>query len=259
MSYYRYITGIYKSFWPELNRTLRSSSSPRHIPQPVPSRIERACSLPPRDYYNSGYFTGRVTARPFNERALSMPRQVTYSYDTRSIVSPARESETRYSVTPTREVESHYSDFDYKVINYMGQLAREDTVKTSVARSRYDRHRQMREVKTCSENFSTKYNYYDGNKHLNDYLYDCTKDVLGNFKHYNLSAETLRLRNKRSVSPLRTRELDRFFERKSNYMGDTSAGCSDFRHYNYRKTPYFGGSDDYSYMRRRPTQFSRGF
>ena len=36
MSYYRYITGIYKSYWPELNRSLRSSSSPRHIPEPVP-------------------------------------------------------------------------------------------------------------------------------------------------------------------------------------------------------------------------------
>ena len=38
MSYYRYITGVYKSYWPELNRTLRSSSSPRHIPQPVPCK-----------------------------------------------------------------------------------------------------------------------------------------------------------------------------------------------------------------------------
>ena len=36
MSYYRYITGIYKSYWPELNRTLRSSSAPRHIPEAVP-------------------------------------------------------------------------------------------------------------------------------------------------------------------------------------------------------------------------------
>ena len=39
MSYYRYITGVYKSYWPELNRTLRSSSSPRHVPLPVPSEI----------------------------------------------------------------------------------------------------------------------------------------------------------------------------------------------------------------------------
>ena len=41
MSYYRYITGIYKSYWPELNRTLRSSSSPRHIPEPVPCKYCR--------------------------------------------------------------------------------------------------------------------------------------------------------------------------------------------------------------------------
>ena len=39
MSYYRYIASVYKSYWPELNRTLRSSSSPRHVPQPVPCRI----------------------------------------------------------------------------------------------------------------------------------------------------------------------------------------------------------------------------
>ena len=93
MSCRRFITGIYKSYWPELNRTLRSSSSPRHVPQPVPSkyfyaacykyfyrvpaRSARASSLPPAsEYYANSYFGGRVTARPFNERALSMPRQV---------------------------------------------------------------------------------------------------------------------------------------------------------------------------------------
>jgi len=248
MSYYRYITGVYKSYWPELNRTLRSSSSPRHVPLPVPCRAERALSMPPaRDFYSNTYFAGRVTARPFNERALSVPRQVSYSYDTRSIVSPARETE---------ETGGHYTDFDYKVINYMGQLAREDTVKSSIARSRYER--SLREVSYSGDSFSSKYNYYDGTKHLNDYLYESTRDVLGNFKHFNLSAKTLNIRNMRSRSPLVTRELDRYFERKSNYLGDTSAGCSDFRHYNYRRTPYFGGSDDYSYMRRRPGQFSRG-
>ena len=57
-----------------------------------------------------------------------MTPQVSYSYDSRCIVSPARETE-----------ESHYSDFDYKVISYQGQLAREDTARTSVARSRYER------------------------------------------------------------------------------------------------------------------------
>jgi len=251
MSYYRFITGIYKSYWPELNRTLRSSSSPRHVPQQVPSRAERALSLPPaRDYYSNSYFSQRVTARPFNERALSMPRQVSYSYDTRTIVSPARETQS------SQDTGGHYTDFDYKVISYMGQLAREDTVKSSVTRSRYER--SLREVSYPGESFSSKYNYYDGSKHLNDYLYESTRDVLGNFKHYNISEKTLNIRNMRSKSPLVTRELDRYFERKPNYLGDTSAGCSDFRHYNYRRTPYFGGSDDYSYMRRRPGQFSRG-
>ncbi len=58
--------------------------------------------------------------------------KVSYSYDTRSIVSPARETSS--------EDGGHYTDFDYKVINYMGQLSREDTVKSSVARSRYERY-----------------------------------------------------------------------------------------------------------------------
>ena len=31
MSYYRYITSIYKSYLPDLNRTLRSSSVPRTV------------------------------------------------------------------------------------------------------------------------------------------------------------------------------------------------------------------------------------
>ena len=110
MSYYRYITGIYKSYWPELNRTLRSSSSPRHIPEPVPcqycrggvnpltlrisisDRLERATSLPPAEFYANSYFAGRVTAQPFNERSLSMPRQLVYSYDDRCVVTPARET-----------------------------------------------------------------------------------------------------------------------------------------------------------------------
>ena len=110
MSYYRYITGIYKSYWPELNRTLRSSSSPRHIPEPVPctaisqaqsvsvsprpvsDRIGRATSLPPAEFYANSYFAGRVTAQPFNERSLSMPRQLTYSYDDKCVVTPARET-----------------------------------------------------------------------------------------------------------------------------------------------------------------------
>ena len=68
----------------------------------------------------------------------------------------------------------------------------------------------MREASYPGESFSSKYNYYDGSKHLNDYLYESTRDVLGNFKHYNISEKTLNIRNMRSKSPLVTRELDRY-------------------------------------------------
>jgi hypothetical protein len=46
-------------------------------------------------------------------------------------------------------------------------------------------------------------------KHQSDYLYPCTSDVLGSWKHYNLSAQTMNERNTRAKSPLVSRELDR--------------------------------------------------
>ena len=80
--------------------------------------------------------------------------------------------------------------------------------------------------------FSSNYNYYDSNKHCGDYLYPVTTEVLGSWKHYNLSGDTLNTRNMRGRSPIISRELDR-------YVG------SDFRHYNYRRVPYFGMSDEF--------------
>ena len=57
----------------------------------------------------------------------------------RCIVSPPREVQTSQTTSLASQESSHYTDFDYKVINYMGQLAREDTVKSAVSRSRYER------------------------------------------------------------------------------------------------------------------------
>ena len=58
MSYYRYITGVYKSYQPALNRPLRSSSVPRHVPElRSSSRTVRASSVPPLDW--------RYSATPF--------------------------------------------------------------------------------------------------------------------------------------------------------------------------------------------------
>merc|ERR1712198_803746 len=215
MSYYRYITGVYKSYWPELNRTLRSSSVPRTVPDLDSSRYVRGTSMPPNAYYSDShspyvascfYSSRRNVASPFADRALSVPPS-TY---TSGFSSSGSTSSSHYSISR----------------NYP------------------------------EDSFSSRYDYYDGNKHGTDGLYPCNKDVLGTWKHYNISAETLNARNTRARSPLQSRELDRYFEtrKRVNYIGDCSAGgTSDFRYYNYRRVPYFGGSDNYQYMKQKPS------
>merc|ERR1712215_603365 len=112
-----------------------------------------------------------------------------------------------------------------------------------------ERSNSNRTYSSNSENsFASRYNFYDGNKHFPDYLYPITNDVLGSWKHYNLSADTLNYRNMRSKNALVTREINRYYEKKPNYIGDTSCGgATDFRHYNYR----FGDSDEYRFMKLR--------
>ena len=61
--------------------------------------------------------------------------------------------------------------------------------------------------------------------------------------------QTLTERNTRASSPMMSREIDRYFktERRASYLGDiSSGGHRDFRYYNYRHVPYYGGSDYYS-------------
>merc|ERR1711990_999586 len=108
MSYYRYITGVYKSYWPELNRTLRSSSVPRTVPDLDSSRYVRGTSMPPNAYFSDShspyvascfYSSRRNVASPFADRALSVPPSTfTSGYSSSSSASS-----------------SHYSDFDCKV------------------------------------------------------------------------------------------------------------------------------------------------
>merc|ERR1712236_52820 len=104
MSYYRYITGLYKSYWPELNRTLRSSSVPRTVPDLDSSRYVRGTSMPPNAYYSDShspyvascfYSSRRNVASPFADRALSVPPS-TYTSGFSSSSSTSS---------------SHYSDF----------------------------------------------------------------------------------------------------------------------------------------------------
>merc|ERR1711892_1461542 len=173
----------------------------------------------------------------------------------------------RYSLSrpvSVRDEGFHYSDFDYKVMDYMGKLEGQDMVKTLVSQSKYQRSTESSTIldniyssksyssKSPSGSFSSQYNYYDGNKHGSDYLYPITKDVLGSWRHYNLSYQTLNERNKCSTSPLVSRELDsRYFgtQKRSDFVGSVSSGgAKDFRYYNYRRVPYLGGSDHSSFL-----------
>merc|ERR1711931_532342 len=135
------MTGVYRSYWPHLNRSLRSCSAPRHVPEPVPSRISRAASTP---FYSSTYTT------PVYERAVSVPRQLAYSYDTRCIVTPPPATQ--------------YSNFDYKVMDYMGRLDREDTIRSNINTTRV--------TKTTSSSYSGSTNSHSYSSTANQYLSD---------------------------------------------------------------------------------------
>jgi len=234
MSYYRYISGIYKSNWPDLNRPLRSSSVPRHVPSIDYSRYTRSTSVPPVN-------RTRYAASPFRDRATSSP------------------PEPRYSSLSSGQY--HYSDFDYKVINYMSKLSCLDAAQQYVSTARTIREIESK-PKYPEESFRSQYNYYDSNKYNTDYLYPVTNQVYGTWKHYNLSSQTLNERNQRATSPLVSRELTRYFgtKKRSNYLMDESSGSNnDFRYYNYRRVPYMGGSDNLKYMEHKPfRRYSNG-
>ncbi|XP_023330575.1 uncharacterized protein LOC111702976 isoform X2 [Eurytemora carolleeae] len=269
MSYYRYITGIYKSYLPQLNRTLRSSSTPRHVPELDTARYARSSSVPPTSFYSNSFLT---SAQPFRARAASVPPAPAYTYQRcspyyksensyasdLSYSSSSSSCSTNYSYSNSKRYndDSHYTDYDGKVIDYMGKLNKDDALRSYVKQSRTSRASSDYYRDTDHRvGFSSKYNYYDAGKHDADYLYKSTGDVLGSWKHYNLSGQTLNERNNRAKSPLVTRELDRYYETKkrSDYIGDISSGpAKDFRFYSYRRVPYFGGSDGYQYMKQKP-------
>ena len=71
MSYYRYITGINRTFRPP-KRALRSSSVPRHVPDLDATRYSRSSSVPPTLSFSSSFYS-RNSATPFRDRALSVP------------------------------------------------------------------------------------------------------------------------------------------------------------------------------------------
>jgi len=142
-----------------------------------------------------------------------------------------------------------YSAFDYKVMDYAARLDAEETTRRYINSRKYE---SSYAYPSSSSTFRNRFDYYGALKHERDFMYDTSE--LGLYKHYRRSSATLNERNTREKSPLVSRELDRYYktERRSTFVGDISAGphC-DFRYYNYRRVPYFGGSDYYVLSKRR--------
>lgn len=242
------MVSVYRSCLPELNRSLRSSSVQRSLPSES-TRFLRATTVGPT---SSEY----ITAMPFSyaaDRAVDrMIERSSYSRYRASTVEPS----TLYS--RSYNVGSGYSAFDYKVIDYASRLDAEETTRRYINSRKYESSYSTPTYRytssfDSSSPFRSRYDYYGAMKHERDFMYD-TKDVASTYKHYRRSSATLNERNAREKSPLVSRELDRYYktERRSSFVGDISAGpFSDFRHYNYRRVPYFGGSDYYVLSKRR--------
>jgi len=254
MSYYHYMQSVYTSTLPELNRTLRSSSTARSSSvtrttsaSEMPSRFTRASTVGPTDYkYNY------VTAMPFTyQYDCAVQRMLDRNLRATSVV-PSAISASTYADAYTRARDGGYSAFDYKVHDYAHRLDKEESLRSYINERKYESLLNKTTTLT-TEPFRSRYNYYDGNKHEHDYNYS-TYDVGSRWKHYRLSNATLEARTARSKSPIVSRELDRYYktERRSSYIGDVSSGANrDFRYYSYRPVPYFGGSDYYSMTKRR--------
>jgi hypothetical protein len=194
----------------------------------------RAATVGPTDYVYT-------SAMPFTmeaEKALErMVRRRSAS------IEPALRKPFTYTEA-YQNVGNGYSAFDYKVMDYASRLDREETTRRYI--------NQRKDYLTTYEptSFRSRYDYYAANKHDTDFMYD-RSSVMSDWHHYRKSKNTLDFRNQRAKSPLATRELDRYYgtERRSSFSGDVSSGGSrDFRFYNYRAVPYFGGSDNYVYV-----------
>jgi len=223
MSYYRYITGLYKSYWPELNRTLRSSSVPRTVLESDPARYVRGTSMPPilTDYMpntrvTDSYYSSRRagSCTPFHDAYRAMSSTTESAYRAMS-VPPVSYTSSRSLGSDS----SHYSDFDCKVLSYSAALNRNETARSFVSQSRnytsdYSHESRHRTRDYPSDSFSARYDYYAGNKHGSDGIYPCANEVLGTWKHFNRSADTLNARRRRRRRRRRGRRNGRMTRRR---------------------------------------------
>lgn len=248
MSYYQYMQSVYSSCLPQLNRSLRSSSVERQAStrssyysnalNDSTSRFYRAATVGPTDYVYT-------SAMPFTMEAEKALERLT-SRRAASVEPVIKKPFSYVQHYSNYHVGEGYSAFDYKVMDYASRLDREEITRKYIN----ERKAAMAYEPTS---FRSRYDYYSARKHETDFMYD-RSTAMSDWYFTRKSRSTLEHRNQRAKSPLATRELDRYYgtERRSSFSGDVSSGGSrDFRFYNYRNVPYFGGSDNYVMSKRR--------
>merc|ERR1712025_710263 len=221
MSYYR-VRDCYDDMLHQ--RRQRSCSLPRENLGYAQDRHIRARSVGPVDHFSS------APAMPFRSRAVSIP-----PFDYLEL-SRSRYARNISPLWPNYEYTPRLHSYDYEKEFYRPRPYF------------YDYHDYL-PSSYYSSSFEPRIRYYDYN-HRDSYGYDnsSSADVLGRWKHYNRSSDTLNSRNNRATSPLVSRELNRYFSSsgRTGCAGDMkSRGATEFRHYNYRSVPYFGASDNY--------------
>lgn len=253
MSYYQYMQSVYRSYLPALNRSLRSSSVERleHTSSnyyssqiaDTTSRYMRAATVGPTDYVFNSAMPFALEADKATEKLAARRAASVEPVLTKKTFSYADHYSRNCSPG------DGYSAFDYKVIDYGNRLDKEENLRSYINQRKAELNTRLYEP----ESYRSKYDYYSARKYDRDYTYD-RSSVERDFACYRKSKQTLEARNQRAKSPLASRELDRYYgtERRSSFSGDISSGGSrDFRFYNYRAVPYFGGSDNYVMSKRK--------
>jgi len=147
--------------------------------------------------------------------------------------------EARVSLSPSYEYARHqdpysYNDYrdGYGYKDYKDQYGYKD-YKDPYG---YDPYQNSYGYDSHSSSLS---DYYGSNNYAN-YVHRNNTEVLGRWKHYNRSSDTLNTRNSCADSPLISRELNRYFSSsgKTDCAADIGwkAGANN-RHYNYRSVP----------------------
>jgi hypothetical protein len=229
-----------------------SSSSSSYSSDGISNRFQRASTVGPCtiDRSNTSYYG----VMPFTRQLENIESRMRAR---RASMAPAVSTYQRAYSSPFQY--SMGNDFDAKVNSYANRLDHEETTRnyinsySSPSLSHSSSHLLRRPGGTFARSYDmstspsmTTYSRTGSS----DY---CSNKELSSYRHYRKSNATLLARNSRAQSPIIGREMDRYYktERRSDYMGDiSSGGAKDFRFYNYRSVPYYGGSDYYAYVPR---------